>query len=41
MPQLTFPESLHVMRETLKSYQAVYKKIGPVHINGQMIGVNH
>jgi hypothetical protein len=40
MPQLTFPESLHFLGESLRAYEVIYKKQGPVHVTGHLIGVN-
>ena len=33
LPQITFPESLYLLNESLNSYDVVYNQMGPVHVN--------
>ena len=33
LPQLTFPESLYLLKESLNSYEVVYQKMGPLNVN--------
>jgi hypothetical protein len=40
MPQLTFPESLYILNESLKAYDSIYQNSGPIHINSDIIGIN-
>lgn len=40
LPQLTFPESLQFLKQTLNSYDVIYNRMGPLHINPELIGVN-
>lgn len=40
LPQLTFPESLLVLRESTRAYEFIFPKSGPFHVTDQMIGLN-
>lgn len=40
LPQLTFSESLHLLWETTNSFQQIYDRFGPFHINGELIGMS-
>lgn len=38
VPQLTYPESLYVLDESLNGYEHLYRKAGSFHVNSDMIG---
>jgi len=40
LPQLTFAESLQFLKQTLLSFEVIYHKMGPLHINAELIGIN-
>ena len=40
VPQLTFPESLYALDESLQGYEHLYNRAGPFHVNSEMIGLN-
>ena len=40
MSCLSFQEGLYLLRETLHSFDIIYQKMGPLHINPELIGVN-
>lgn len=40
LPQLSFPESLKVLKEATVGFEAAYQKVGGLHINPELIGIN-
>ena len=40
-PQLTYPESLYVLDQSLTGFEAAYEKCGPMRVNDHMIGFNN
>ena len=40
MPQLTYPESLYFLDNSLQGYKHLYDKAGPFQVNSEMMGLN-
>lgn len=40
LPQLTFPEGLQFLRQTATAFEVAYQKVGGLHINPELIGIN-
>ena len=40
LPQLTFPESLLILKKSLEGYEYLFKKTGPILVTSKMIGIN-
>ena len=41
LPQITFPETVYALSESLKGFEDLYNKAGPFEVNPNMIGLNN